>query len=273
MKKITLILILEIILIIIFAFILFNQTQKTTSTKPKPDQTQVSSSTTSSIKQDIYAPILMYHHIGKKDPQDSYYVSPETFDQQMKWLKDNDFRVVTYMDYYKNRTEGIALPSKPVVITFDDGVLDHFTQAFPILQKYGFTGLFFIKTNFVGQTGYMNWEQIIEMQKAGMEIGSHSANHDNMANMDIGSADRELSLSKKTLEQKLGGKIDFFSYPGGGLSDQIAKEVKSQGYLSALTTHHEVYHKASEDLFKVGRIHIDDEMESFENWVQGIDLK
>lgn len=225
---------------------------------------------------EFYAPILMYHHIAQKEPQDSYYVSPEIFEQQMKWLKDNEYKVVSYDEFYKTAISLESLPQKPVVITFDDGVIDQYTNALPILKKYGYTATFFIKLNNVGpDKGGMTWEQIKDLVNSGMTIGSHSVNHDNMANMNEKNLQYELIESKKALEENLGIKINHFCYPGGAYSNQTIEALKEARYVSAATTKHQVYHKIKDinNLYKISRIHIDNEIPTFIDWVKGKNLE
>lgn len=220
----------------------------------------------------VYCPILLYHHIAKVEPQDSYSVSPEIFDQQMKWIKDNGYTVISYDDFYLAMSRKKPLPEKPVIITFDDGVHDQYQNGFPILQKYGFSAMFFLKMNNIGKGGGLIWTEIKKMRDAGMEIGSHSVNHDNMAKMDLTTMRTELVDSKKTLEQNLGIDVKYFAYPGGAYSATTETETKAAGYLSAMTTKHEVYHKIGGDFFAVSRIHIDDEIPTFIDWIQGKNL-
>lgn len=222
----------------------------------------------------IYCPILLYHHIAKVVPQDSYSVSPEIFGQQMKWLENNGYTVIKYDDFYQAMNKKKTLPPKPVVISFDDGVLDQYQSAFPILKQYNYSAMFFIKLNNVGEgKGGMTWQMLKDLSDAKMEIGSHSINHDSMSNMDLTTMRSELTDSKKTLEQNLGLDINYFAYPGGAFSSTTETETKAAGYISAVSTKHLVYHKFGEDLFAVPRIHIDDEMPTFIDWVQGKNLK
>lgn len=220
----------------------------------------------------VYAPVLMYHHLAKVTPVQSYYVSPDIFDQQLSWLQDNNYTVISLSDFYLGLTGKKTLPSKPVTITFDDGDLDHYQNAFPILRKHGYTAAFFIKTASIGKDGYMTWGMLKEMSDAGMSIESHSVTHGDMSKMDAAQLNYELGESKKVLEQNLNTKVDFFAYPGGANSKLADSLVLQNGYLAAFTTVHQVYQKEPIDFSRVPRIHVDDEMPSFENWIQGIDL-
>lgn len=224
----------------------------------------------------FYAPILLYHHVAERRFQNSYYVSPEIFEEQMAWLKENGYKVISLDDIYQAGLGQKNLPEKPLVITFDDGVTDQYTNALPILKKYDYPATFFIKLNNVGKgKGGMTWEQIKELTNAGMTIGSHTVNHDNLNMMSAKTLKYELEESKKTLEDKLGVKIKFLSYPGGAYSDKVIEAAQKAGYLAAVTTRHRVWQeiKNPNDFFRLNRVHIDDEMPTFTQWVQGKNLK
>lgn len=221
----------------------------------------------------FYAPILAYHHIALKRPQNSYYVSPEIFDQQMQWLKDNNYHVVSFDQFYEAAMGRGKLPPKPIILTFDDGNRDNYTNAFPILKKYGYTATFFIKLNNANKGG-MSWKEMKELQKAGNIIGSHSINHNNMSKMSNTELRYELEESKNILEKNLETKIKYFCYPGGEYSARTIQAIKNAGYLAATTTKHKVNQeiKNSDSIYTLPRVHIDDEMPTFIDWVQGKNL-
>lgn len=223
----------------------------------------------------FYAPILAYHHIAVRRPQNSYYVSPEIFEEQMQWLRKNDYQVISFDEFYEAAVGRSKIPPKPVVLTFDDGNVDHYTNAFPILKKYNYKGIFFIKINSIAKNGRgMTWNKLKEMADAGMTIGSHSINHNNMANMKETTLEYELSESKKILEKNLGVEIKYFAYPGGAYSPKTIEAVKNAGYLAAVTTKHKVDQEIKDDnsIYTLPRVHIDDEMPTFIDWIQGINL-
>ena len=226
-------------------------------------------------KEKYYAPVLAYHHIAPRQSQNSYYVSPVIFDQQLTWLEDNDYTVISMDKFYEAASNDGTLPEKPIVLTFDDGNPDNYTNAFPILKKHNMTGTFFIKLNNIQNEGKgMTWDKLKEMSDAGMTIGSHTINHDNLTNLDDQSLYREVAESKNIIEKHLGITIKYFSYPGGAYSDKVIFELKDAGYLMAFTSKHKVYQQITDDnsFYKIPRVHIDDEMPSFIDWIQGINL-
>lgn len=214
-------------------------------------------------------PILMYHHIADRKVHDPYSVSPKVFDQQMAWLKKNDYNVISYSSFYLAMALNKPLTGKNVVITFDDGDVDQYNKAYPILKKYGFSAMFYIITGYVDHKGYMTWDMIKDLEKSGMQIGGHTVNHKNLAMLDAASIQKEVVNSKKILETKLKNKIKYFAYPGGSYGASAVAELKKAGYLSAVTTKHNTVHRLDENLFLVSRIHIDDDIISFAQFVEG----
>lgn len=217
----------------------------------------------------VIIPILLYHHIAEHEPQDPYYVSPKNFAAQMKWLFDNNYHIITLstaVEYLQGKISN--LPQKPVVITFDDGVRDQYTNAFPMLKKYSYPATFFVKLNNYNGSG-MSTDELKEMISKGMEIGSHSVNHDSMSNMDSKTLKYELEESKRVLELDLGINIKYFSYPGGAYSDKTIEAVKIAGYEAAVTVIHSIEQNPQE-LFQLRRSHIDDDLDNLIERVQGL---
>ena len=193
-------------------------------------------------------PILMYHKISS-DPKVgglTYRVLPEDFEWQMRYLKDNGYHTVNLGDVYNFYHNGGGLPDKPVVITIDDGYKDNYYNAFPILKKYGHTATIFIVTNTVGgknefdtkvhlqpECEMLSWEEIREMDAAGITIGAHTLDHVHLARISVKEAERQLIESKKRLEQELNHEVKYFCYPYGEYSRSVLELVKKCGYLAA----------------------------------------
>jgi len=134
------------------------------------------------VPADINLPVLMYHHLAE-EAVNPWTITPESFERQMRALRDNDFTPVTLrqlLDYVDN---GVVLPTNPVLITFDDGYLSVYQYAFPIMERYGMTGVSFIMGHFVGMDTYkdtgnpmtprFSFEQARAMAGV-MEIQSHT---------------------------------------------------------------------------------------------------
>lgn len=181
-------------------------------------------------------PVLMYHYIRIADPEDTLGVGlsvrPANFAKQMTWLNENNYetlRLEALADPEKKEISRIIGSSKkPIVLTFDDGYEDFYTQAQPILEKNGFIGTIFIIRDFVGRPEYATQDQIDKMVKAGMEIGSHSVSHKNLATS-------SMEITKK---QIFDSKLDAttFCYPSGKFNTDTIDLVKEAGYKIAVTT-------------------------------------
>jgi peptidoglycan/xylan/chitin deacetylase (PgdA/CDA1 family) len=205
------------------------------------------------VSRTLAVPILMYHYISGvpvNDPnpvlRQSLSVSPELFNQQLDYLKQQGFHSVTLNQLMNALYYGLSLPGKPIILTFDDGYLDGYTAAYPALQAHGFSGVFYIITGKVGWEGQMNWDQLREMLANGMQLGSHTVNHRDMGNTyraSVDLANQEAQVSQKDLQDHLGISIQHFCYPNGGpfkgndttLQQNVVALLAANGYIDATT--------------------------------------
>jgi len=187
-------------------------------------------------------PILCYHRFSK-DCTSKLCMPENVFARQMKYLKDNHYRVISmdtliaYLEYNK------ALPKRSVVITIDDGYNSVYDIAFPVLKQYGFTASLFIYTDFVAGGSAMTWQQIREMKSAGFEIGSHTLFHSDLAAKRpkeneknyIKRITHEIVHSKEILDKKLNQDTRLFAFPFGSSNRQVINICKKAGYKAAVT--------------------------------------
>ena len=199
-------------------------------------------------------PVLNYHKVDNL--QHALSISPQEFEEQMKYLHDNDYHGITPDQLMAYLKYGKELPSKPIMITFDDGYLDNYTNAYPIMKKYGYTGTIFIVTNLVGEDSrFVTWDQVREMQQAGFVFGSHTANHISLTSLTKEEVSNELTQSRNTIAQQLGKPPKYFAYPTGTYSSEIADQVRKAGYKAAFTIEYgEV--GADSDVYALERIPI-----------------
>ena len=203
-------------------------------------------------------PVLMYHSINSGAEKSRLIVSPQTFEKQMRFLRDHRYRIMTmeeYVDILRNKK---PQPRHSVVITFDDGYADNYSNAFPVLKKYSVPATIFVIPGWVNENkpDIMTWDQIRALVKSGLvEIGSHSYSHCVLTGLEENRILAELRESKMMLEEKLGINIRYFSYPCGFFSNRIKKETADQGYAAACATHpgSEV---ALDDIYAIRRIRI-----------------
>lgn len=202
--------------------------------------TQPSAPAPESGGQATLVPILMYHYIrtvdAAADPLGyNLSVTPENFEQQIAWIQQQGYSGVT-MAVAQRCMRGGGCPARAIALTFDDGYEDAYTAALPILQRYGMRATFYIVNSFVGQPGYMTWEQLALLRDAGMEIGAHSVSHLNLTTLDQASAADEIGRSKADLESRLGVSVASFCYPAGFYDANIEALVAAAGYANATTT-------------------------------------
>lgn len=188
-------------------------------------------------------PILMYHYISTPpDDADIYRldlsVTPEHFEEQMAWLDENGYTTITLYQLTDWLANGTELPEKPVILTFDDGYRDNYDNAFPILQKYGQVGTFFILTGTTdeGNPDYMSWDMLREMVAAGKDVEMHAHVHVSVKGTDPVTLQIQVATSAEILEERLGYRPRFFAYPGGEYDDNAIRALKDAGYWLALTT-------------------------------------
>jgi peptidoglycan/xylan/chitin deacetylase (PgdA/CDA1 family) len=156
----------------------------------------------------------------------------------MAYLRDNGYTTIDLYDLSAAITGQTELPERPVVLTFDDGYLDHYQVAFPILQEYGFKGTFFVNTEFIdrGREEYATWPMVEEMARASHRIESHSRTHPNLIGKSRDDLIWELLGAHETLTAHLGYRPRFFCYPGGDYDAATIQMLAELDYWGAVTT-------------------------------------
>jgi peptidoglycan/xylan/chitin deacetylase (PgdA/CDA1 family) len=210
----------------------------------------------------VAVPILMYHYIRvPPNPAEDRMgwglsTSPDDFRQQMSYLDVQGFHPVTLSDLraYLNGTR--LLPDRPVVLTFDDGYTDVYTQAFPILKQHHFKAVAYIVSGFVGRSGQnVMPDQVREMDAYGIEIGAHTRNHVDLAKASAGDLWYEVKGSKDALEALVGHPVLDFCYPSGKYNSNVIQAVQAAGFESATTTEPGVVHTLA-DRFAWSRVRV-----------------
>jgi len=214
-------------------------------------------------------PILMYHSISAADSKSLFVlgrhrtaplclnnVSPASFEWQMRFLKDNGYQVITLDDYVEGNRQGKKFNHKTVVITFDDGYVDNYTNAFPVLKKYHFPATIFLISDFVSRnSNVLTWEEIKEMDHDGISFESHTRRHAYLPKQTPEQLKDEIITSKHDIEAHLGKPVYYMAYPCGGFNEKIKAVVALAGYKAALTTNRGT-DRYDIDLYELSRIHI-----------------
>jgi len=194
--------------------------------------------------------ILMYHSIdrppnGARIP--NLYVTPRMFLFQMWYLKMAGFSVVPLQELQSRVING-NLSTDLVAITFDDGFQDFYTNAYPILNQYGYPSTVYVVTDLVAKNNVwdaknetivkplMDWKTLREISKHGVQIGSHTVSHPQLTLLSDDAVQTELNESKRMIEEQVEQPGDHFCYPYGDHNEQVKTMVKRAGYRSAVTT-------------------------------------
>jgi peptidoglycan/xylan/chitin deacetylase (PgdA/CDA1 family) len=184
-------------------------------------------------------PVLCYHRIRDWRPGDSQrardYIVPEaTFRAQLKMLADSGYHTILPDELVAYLLTGAPLPPKPIMLTFDDTVLDQYRVAAPEMNKYGFKGVFFVMTVSLGRPRYMSKAQVRELAQAGHVIGSHTWDHQNVRTFkDSRDWVTQVEKPSRQLEAITGKPVRYFAYPFGLWQPQAIPELKARGFDAA----------------------------------------
>ena len=208
------------------------------------------------LKYAYVPPILMYHSVGDTDNITKLSVSPENFERQMKFLKDNRYNVITLEKMAGYIREGKRPPYKSIAITFDDGYYNNYQYAYPVLKKSDLPATIFIIVSKIGLPGWLGWKELKEMSDSGLvTIGSHTVMHHWLPAVGTEVLKHELGDSKAILENNLGKPVNLFCYPLGVYNDRVKRFVKEAGYGCAVTSNMGQYEKGI-DVYSIKRIKI-----------------
>ena len=202
-------------------------------------------------------PVLCYHQVREWTAADSkssrVYIMPvETFHRQMTALHDSGYHTILpaqLIDYLKT---GRSLPSKPVLITFDDGTISQYTNALPVLEQTGFNAVFFIMTVTLGRPGYLSSNQVRALSARGFIIGCHTWDHHSVTAYNDIDWKKQLIQPTRLLEQITGKEIKYFAYPFGAWNRNAVQQLKAQKYAGAFQLAGK--QNTSERIFTIRRI-------------------
>lgn len=186
------------------------------------------------------APVLMYHAVGTEYGADwprSLIMRPELFEEQLRYLSEQGYKMVSVAQLAERLEKGESV-EKYVALSFDDGYRDNYTNALPLMQKYGARGSFFVINKEMGDRYHMDEEQIRALIGAGMELGSHTYSHAPLAKIDTKYLAWELDTSRYWLKKKFDGYIvRTLAYPNGSYNRTVIDAARRYGFHRALTGH------------------------------------
>jgi peptidoglycan/xylan/chitin deacetylase (PgdA/CDA1 family) len=192
--------------------------------------------------------VLMYHRIVQEVPEKYnhwHYVTVTEFRKQLKLIDSLGYTPITFTDYKLYKEDKLTLPSKPIILTFDDGYMDTFENAIPIMKEMGMKAVVFVigdrkltraewdERDEEDICPLMTNKQIRIIRRQGFEIGSHAMRHVVLSDLNDPEANYTIRKSKEEIESILQEPIHSFAYPYGQFDKRIAKIVSDSGYLFA----------------------------------------
>jgi peptidoglycan/xylan/chitin deacetylase (PgdA/CDA1 family) len=209
-------------------------------------------------------PVLMYHSISYEKGNE-LKVPVENFRAQMEYLKESGFTTLTMNQLWDFFANNAPLPEKPIVLTFDDGYKDNYTDAFPIMKEFGMKGTIYVITGTIDKnSAYITSEQIREMHEYGLDMDSHTVNHEDLSSLSYAKQYETVKNAKDTLEDLLNKEVKSFAYPYGKYNGNTIKAVRAAGYKMAFTTKGG-FAEASDGMLTLDRVRINgsDSLEQF----------
>ena len=216
----------------------------------------------------LRVPIFVYHSIAahrrdQNGEQRELDVDTGVFREQMNYLVQHGYHVIPFPTLVDALERGTSVPTRSVVLTFDDGWKTQYSVAYPVLRQLHLTATFFIFSQPIGRDrGYMTWQQIKELQAAGMTIGAHSRTHPKLTDANVSLVD-EIAGSRQDLQRALGAPPDLFAYPYGSWDDRAAAAVRAAGFKGARALAGGEWN-AAQNLYALHSVLATDNMEAFE---------
>lgn len=186
----------------------------------------------------VHVPVLTYHRVhtmpavGLPD----LIVDPANFAAELKAIHDAGYHTISQAQLFGALYHGKPLPSKPVMISVDDGYVDDVRTILPDLQRWHMVATFFVITGRMTEPGFLDAAQIQQLDHAGMDVGDHTAHHVDLRLLTPPELQAETAGSRRTLEAVLGHPVYFFAYPFGAFNDQVVQAVHDAGFTMAYTT-------------------------------------
>lgn len=204
----------------------------------------------------VSIPVLMYHSINDNDPNNNLVIPPEQFKAQMQYLKDAGFTTISLAELYSSLTTGKNVPKQSVAITFDDGYVDNYKYAYPVLKDLGFKATIFMITDNVDKhPNFLTSAMLKEMSENNISIQSHTVHHLELDKLSYDEQFNELKDSKDFLNKLLNQNTDMICYPVGKFNENTIKAAETLGYKLGFTTI-PGYGKLNEGPFSIHRVRI-----------------
>lgn len=186
----------------------------------------------------VQVPVLTYHRVHTLPAvgQLDLIVDPATFADELQALQAGGYHTITQAQLFDALYKGAALPPKPVMVSVDDGYVDDVRTILPDLLRFHMVGTFFVITGRTSEPGFLNDDQIRELDRAGMDVGDHTAHHVDLTQITPSQLQTETAGSRRALQAILGHPVYSFAYPFGAENASVVSAVSAAGFSLAYTT-------------------------------------
>ncbi|MEH6825507.1 MAG: polysaccharide deacetylase family protein [Motiliproteus sp.] len=222
-------------------------------------------------------PILSYHQFtARQQARNRLQQTASGFRAQLTFIRDQGYQVLRLSQLPEYLNGAREIPPKSVIITIDDGYRSAYDVAYPLLREFGYPVTLFVYTDFIGAPAAVSWPQMKTMLASGLvDIQSHAKSHASLVAPSVPTADysrwlvAEVTEGRRILEQRLGYRVDLFSYPYGDSNDAAVMLLKKQGFRLA-TTVHQGGNPSFSDPYRLRRtmVYSDDDLSSFKRKLQ-----
>lgn len=186
----------------------------------------------------VQVPVLTYHRVAPLSAvgQLDLKVDPATFAAELAALHTAGYHTIHQWQLFDALYQGAPLPAKPVIISVDDGYVDDVRTILPDLERWHMVATFFVITGRMTEPGFLAADQIRELDRAGMDVGDHTAHHVDLRLLTADELRTETAGSRQALEAVLGHPVYYFAYPFGTYNDAVVAAVRAAGFTLAYTT-------------------------------------
>ncbi|HLJ01957.1 MAG TPA: polysaccharide deacetylase family protein [Solirubrobacteraceae bacterium] len=186
----------------------------------------------------VTVPVLTYHRVHTLPAvgQLDLIVDPGTFAAELQALHDGGYHTIHQWQLFDALYKGAPLPPKPVIISVDDGYVDDVRTILPDLERWHMVATFFVITGRTSEPGFLNAGQIRQLDRAGMDVGDHTAHHVDLRLLTASELQAETAGSRQALQAILGHPVYYFAYPFGAYNSTVEAEIRAAGFSMAYTT-------------------------------------
>lgn len=220
-------------------------------------ETPEKSEKTAMVNDNRGVPVICYHSVSKDESKKGPIIIPkDKLREQLKTIKDNGYTTLTMAELNDYLLKNQPIPEKSVIITFDDGYRDNYTNAFPILKEFNMKATIFVISSYLNRDLYLTSDEINEMSEYGFDIESHTVSHKKLSTLSYKEQLKELKNSKETIENLTHKQVISIAYPEGKYNNDTKKAVADAGYSMGFTIERG-YADRNDNLAVLNRICID----------------